>query len=313
MGRTFLVLSLANVSLREPARKEACLEVMDRIIEETIRLEASESMYHFLMPYARWRPWVLKPARSQFLDGEIALMLAARRMVADKPEYRDPLHERVDAMVARMEQSPVLCAESYPDECWMFCNVVALAAIRMTDRLDGTDHAAFINRWMATAKARLVHKETGLLVSCFDFRGGVGDGPEGSSIWTVAHFLQAIDPAFAADQYARARKELGDSLLGFGYAREWPDSWVGRMDIDSGPIVPILDISAGSSGQAILGAATFGDREFFARLTASLNFGGFPKTDRGALRYCASNQVGDSVILYAATQGPLWERVRGEM
>ena len=26
--------------------------------------------------------------------------------------------------------SPVLCVESYPDECWLFCNTIALAAIR---------------------------------------------------------------------------------------------------------------------------------------------------------------------------------------
>ena len=38
----------------------------------------------------------------------------------------------------------------------------------------------------------------------------------------TAHCLQLIDEEFAADQYRRARKELGRELLGFGYAREWP-------------------------------------------------------------------------------------------
>ena len=134
----FLVWALANRSLRHPEQKAACLEVMDRIIDETLKTEQERGMYHFLMPYARDRPFVMQPPRSLFLDGEMALMLAARRLVAEKEAYREPLRRRVDEMVRRMEAGPVLCAESYPDECWMFCNSVALAAIRMSDRLDGT-------------------------------------------------------------------------------------------------------------------------------------------------------------------------------
>ena len=187
MGRSFLVWALANRSLRHPEQKTACLEVMDRIIEETLKTEQERGMFHFLMPYARNRPFVMQPPRSLFLDGEIAMMLASRRLVATKESYREPLRQRVEEMVRRMEAGPVLCAESCPDECWMFCNS-------------------------------------------------------------------------AADQYRRARKELGRELLGFGYAREWPVSWVGQEDVDSGPVVPVLGVSAGSSGLAFLGARAFDDR-----------------------------------------------------
>ena len=88
------------------------------------------------------------------------------------------------------------------------------------------------------------------------------DGPEGSTIWMVAHCLQLLDEDFARDQYQRARKELGEITLGFGYAHEWPKSWHGPADIDSGPIIPVLDISAGSSGMAFIGATAFGDDTF---------------------------------------------------
>jgi hypothetical protein len=30
----------------------------------------------------------------------------------------------------------------------------------------------------------------------------------------------------------------------------------------------------------------------------------------GRLKYCASNQVGDAALLYAATLGPLWQKVK---
>jgi len=52
MGRCFLVWSLANMALRDPACKATALQVMDQIIEETLRLEREQGVYHFLMPYA---------------------------------------------------------------------------------------------------------------------------------------------------------------------------------------------------------------------------------------------------------------------
>jgi len=88
MGRCYLVWALANVGLRDPASKPACLQTMDRIIAETQRLEQEQGIYFFLMPYAKARPYVARPARSLFLDGEIALMLASRRVLEEKPEYK---------------------------------------------------------------------------------------------------------------------------------------------------------------------------------------------------------------------------------
>ena len=107
MGRSFLVWALANRSLRHPEQKAACLEVMDRIIEETLKTEQERGMFHFLMPYAHNRPFVMQPPRSLFLDGEIAMMLASRRLVAEKEAYRSSFAERLAEMVRRMEAGPV--------------------------------------------------------------------------------------------------------------------------------------------------------------------------------------------------------------
>ena len=125
----------------------------------------------------------------------------------------------------------------------------------------------------------------------------------------VSHCLQIVDRAFAEDQYRRAKAELARDVLGFGYATEWPRTWVGPTDVDSGPIIPFLQISAGSSGLALVGASAFGDRQYMAGLLTSLNLGGFPAERQGRLRYLASNQVGDAVMLYALVQGPLWAEV----
>ena len=310
MGRSYLVWSLANMALRDPASKPLYLRTMDQIIDETLRLEKREGMYFFLMSYAKDSRYVMQPAHSLFLDGEIALMLASRRVVEEKPEYKPLLTERVNAMVERFQKCPRLILESYPDQCWMFDHCVALDAIKMADYLDGTDHSALIRDWLAMAKRRLEDPKTGLLFSSFTTTGAPLDGPEGSTIWMVAHSLQLLDPDLARDQYRRARKELGAITLGFGYAHEWPKSWPGTPDVDSGPIIPLFDISAGSSGMAFIGASSFGDDQFLRSLATTLDFAGFPSRTGGRLKYCASNQVGDAALLYATTLGPLWQKVQ---
>jgi len=310
MGRSYLVWSLANMALRDPASKPLYLRTMDQIIDETLRLEKQEGMYFFLMPYAKDGSYVMQPPHSLFLDGEIALMLASRRVVDEKPEYKPLLTERVNAIVARFQKNPRMLLESYPDECWMFDHCVALDAIKTADYLDGTDHSELIRDWIAMAKQKLVDPKSGLLISSFTTHGAPLAGPEGSSIWMVAHSLQLLDEDFARDQYQRARKELGAVTLGFGYAHEWPESWKGEANIDSGPIIPVFDISAGSSGMAFIGASSFGDDKFLTSLAATLDFAGFPSRTGGRLKYCASNQVGDAALLYATALGPLWQKVR---
>jgi hypothetical protein len=303
MRRTYVVLALANDALERPAKRDERLAAIDRIIDATTSFDAR----HFSMPYFDRARFVDPEGGSLFVDGEVLMMMTARDLVV--PRYSAPARERGARIAGAMRRSPSLSAESYPDECWTFCNTTALAALAMLDRSTGTDdHAALRAAWVAHAKEHLVDPRTGILVSSYTRDGRTLDGPEGSSIWMVAHNLLVVDEAFARDQYARARRELGASLFGFAWAREWPRGAVARPDVDSGPIVPLLDASAGSSGLALLGARAFGDASFERGLFASLELAGFPEDGR----YRASNDVGDAVVLYTLSFGPLWARVRAE-
>jgi hypothetical protein len=309
MGRTFTAWSLANLALRDPEHQTSYLAALDRILDETRRLENEHGFRYFLLDYGKTRRFRVAPERSLFVDGEIALMMGLRRLVAEDGDPNE-LTALADVIADRMSQGPVMSAESYPDECWTFCNAVALSALAVADVVDGTDHGDLERRWIEVAKKKLVDKGTGLLVSRYSYDGDVMEGPEGSSLWMVAHALAVVDEPFAADQYARAKKELARSTLGFGYAVEWPDSARGHADIDSGPIVPFFEASAGSSGLALVGAKTFGDEAYFGQLMTTLDFAAFPITKGSALRYAASNPTGDAVLLYATVLGPAWDRVR---
>jgi hypothetical protein len=238
------------------------------------------------------------------------MMIAARNLVEPRPDS-----ERVTADAAAraarielaMRASPSLSGESYPDECWTFCNTTALAGLVMLDATNRAHaHRALARDWVAHARAHLVDPATGLLVSSYTYDGRTLDGPEGSSLWMSATNLLLVDETFARDQYTRARRELGAELLGFGWAREWPLGTPPRSDVDSGPIVPLLHASPGSSGLALLGASAFGDTNYLRALLASLELAGFRDEETG--RYRASNEVGDAVVAYALAFGPLFRR-----
>lgn len=310
MARTFCVLALTNMSLSEPNRQDRYLDVVDQIIEQTMEIEKEKGIYYFLMGYAKNNSFTNQPARSLFIDGEIALMLAVRQMVEVREDYKPLLAERVDIIIDYMRKSEVLSAESYPNECWTFCNSVALAAITISDILDGRDHSDFCRQWIDTAKKKLVDSQTGILFSSYSLDGRPIDGPEGSTIWMAGHCLQIVDEEFAQDQYNLAVKELARDILGFGFAREWPASWKGPLDIDSGPVVPVVRASPSSSGLAFVAAGSFDDEEFLKGLFASLRLGGFEKKQNGTIGFYACNQVGEAVLLYSMALGPMWQKVK---
>ena len=73
--------------------------------------------------------------------------------------------------------------------------------------------------------------------------------------------------------------------------------------------MPLLDANASASAMAILGAATFGDDDALRPLLRSLELAASPIDGEDGRRYGASNSLGDAVLLYALTQGPLWRAV----
>jgi hypothetical protein len=283
MARMFTVLAVGN----QRWKNKEYFPTADEIIDRTIADVEAHGVRHFLLPYGR------DATRSLFVDGEIAMMLAARRRDA---------RPWVDRALAQIEEGPAMLGESYPDEAWMFCNAVALAAIKQHDINQGEPdrHAALFARWIANARARFIDRETGLLASKIGYHGDVREGPEGSTIWLVAAMLRKIDEPFAREQYERAKAELRGGFLGFGWAREWPASAPGRDDIDSGPTIPLVGANAGSSGLALVAAHEFEDDAFARELARSLDFAGFSEQDAyGGTRYAAGNSLADSVILYA--------------
>ena len=310
MARTFLVLALADRALAEPTSAERHAATIDAILTDTLAQDAAHGPHHWLLPYADTRPW-RGDGRSLFVDGEVLVMLGARRLIADdRADWRDEMDRRAGWVEGSLGAAgPRFLAESYPNEGWTFCHTMALVGLRMHEVLDGADHRATRDAWLAEARATLIDPETGMLVSEFDLTGRVGDGPEGSSIWLAATALQVLDPDLARDQYTRAKDHLGRDLFGLGYAREWPQGETTGVDVDSGPIVPVLEASASSSGLALVAATAFGDDRWRGQLVTALGAAEAVLALDPELARVADNPVGRSVLLWGLGFGPVWSRL----
>jgi hypothetical protein len=316
---TFFAMALANLALTAPPAERASYRAaVDAVLDEM----RARPPAHYHLAYFHGGPFRDPEARSLFLEGEILLVLAARLAVWPEHTKNAELTMRAERVVQSMGRGPTVMAESYPDECWMFDNTLALAALAVTRHVLGYPVAGaeeLTRRWLASAP-RLVDPHTGLLVSSSTWDGKTLDGPEGSSAFAVAHFLQLVDEPLARDQYERAKRHLVVRPLGFAFAREWPDArlWgndplpprAEKPDVDSGPVIPLVRAGAGASGMAILGASAFGDQPLVTELATSLELAAFPERAGGGLKYLASNGLGDAVLLYALAQGPLFRLIR---
>lgn len=309
MTRTFSVLALVDMALSDPTHKERHLAAVDAIIADTLRLEADLGSLYYLLPYATGRDWRDPSGRSLFVDGEISMMLSARRFLEEDPALAAERRTWIERIEGSLSRSPSHSGESHPDEVWLFCNTIALASLRIVDHLEGTDHSALAADFSTWVRSVGTEHRTGLLISEWSWEGTWQDGPEGSSIWLASHMLQLVDEDLAEDQYRRARKELGRILLGMGYSREWPRGLESVEDVDAGELVPVLNAGTGASGLALVGARAHGDRRYHRCLRRSLRLVAKPTWEEDRLHYARSNTVGDAAMWYGMVQGPLFAAV----
>jgi hypothetical protein len=305
ISRTFLGYSLANVAIQYPAERARAMQCLDRIIDDTAKVPWMD----FLLDYGHGEPFLRNPPSSVMVDGEVSLLIGLRRLVEDPPDYPyRTLHTQlVERCIASMKDGPVLCGECYPDECWLWCNPLALASARVMDVLEGTDHSAFFREWEKVCREKIVDRKTGLIPSAIRLDGGVIHPPEGSTIWIGAYCLIPVCPGFAREQYDLMRRKMSGRLFFLAYGREWPKGEQGSWDIDSG-FTP-FGMGPASTGFALVASKEFNDRDFFGRLLTFLNIVGVPSCTGGRMRYLSSNHVGDTTFLLAKTTGAAWAEV----
>lgn len=146
--------------------------------------------------------------------------------------------------------------ETYPRERYPVDNAAAIAALSLHDRVTGEDHGASL-RPATAAVARAVHAPTGLLHQAVASDFSPLAPPRGSGTFLSAWFLHRADPSVGRGLYESGRDTLGMDVFGVYGMREFLPGVDAEGDVDSGPL--ILGISVSATGFALGGAVAYGD------------------------------------------------------
>lgn len=197
--------------------------------------------------------------------------------------------------------------EAYRGQAWPVDSTVAIASLRLHDKLFGAKYTMVIDRWLAQAEARL-DPATGLLphqVSPTD--GSMLTGARATSQTAIHRFLPEIDPAFARSQYALFRDQFLAYPGGFGPAvREYPKGVDGSGDVDSGPLVAGISLSA--TVVAVGAARMNGDRALAAAIGSEGELIGLPVDLPWSKRYAFGLlPIGDAFVVWSSTARLLTE------
>jgi len=233
-----------------------------------------------------------------------ALALGMARLL--DPAFPRPVARQHDALIAAYERrllaSPTGLIETYPGEAYPTDTAAVAAAIAVHGRATGADHARVLARWEALVEARQIDRASGLVFQRMGaLDGRPHDAPRGSGTALAAYFAGFADRAVARD-LADGLWRHESSFWGFGAIREYGEGYSGAGDVDSGPV--LLGVSVSATGFALAPARASGQRAVFARLYRTTDLFGAPVASGGRLRFLPGGPIGNALLLAMLTSGP---------
>jgi len=233
-----------------------------------------------------------------------ALALGMARIV--DPAFPLELARQHDALIAAYERrllaSETGLIETYPGEAYPTDVAAVAGAIAIHGRATHASHSAVLRHWAERVRARQIDPASGLVIQRMDARTGAPhDAPRGSGTGLAAYFA-----GFADREVARA---LADGVLrqaatrfGFGAIREYAPGHAGRGDVDSGPV--LLGVSVSATGFALAPMRAFGNLDAFRALYRTVDLFGLPMRDGDRRRFAIGGPIGNALLLALLTSGP---------
>ena len=228
--------------------------------------------------------------------------LGLTRAAATSPAAEDNYSVMMSRLRSRLRVARGRWLETYPGEVYPVDVASAVGAAAIDARLRGRDPLSDPDIAAALERVRgATDPATGLLYQAIDPETGEPrDGPRGSGTLLAAYFILPADPDLSRAWFEAGRRELADSVLGFGVMRERPRSAPGHGDIDSGPIVFGYGVSA--TGFAIAPARAFGDEGVYTTATATAALFGAPTAGPGGERsHVTGGPLGDAILCAMGT------------
>lgn len=232
-----------------------------------------------------------------------ALALGMARLV--DPAFPPDLAVQHDALIASYERrllaAPTGLLDTFPGEAYPTDVAAVAAAIAVHGRATGIDHKAVLTHWAQQVRAAQIDRDTGLVLQRMGVDGQAHDAPRASGTGLAAYFAGFADRALAAE-LANGLFRQERNILGFSAIHEYGSGYHGEGDMDSGPL--ILGISVSATGFALAPARAFGNRDMFTRLFRTANLVGLPLRSGPRLRFATGGVIGNALLLAFLTSGP---------
>ena len=225
------------------------------------------------------------------------LLLINAIVVAGQTSLVDEQISEARAILHAVDASSTGWIEGYPGAYWPCDTVAGLAAA--AEALPD-EAAPVVRRWLDLTTPT---DPSGLLPHRVDANGKVLEGPHGSSQTLIQTFMPSLWAVVGQDDPGRWTDFTDTFLareLGVVAFREWPVDMKGAGNVDSGPLIMGLSLSASAVGLAA--ARANGDMRLAATLDREVEWLGLGLTAHGQRSYAGSFlPVGEAFIFWAKT------------
>ncbi len=232
-----------------------------------------------------------------------ALALGMARWI--DPAFPADLAVQHDALITALERrllaSPTGLLDTFPGRAYPTDVAAVAAAIAVHGRVTGVDHTAVIAHWVRQVRAVQIDRDTGLVIQRMGTDGRPQDAPRASGTGLAAYFAGFADRSLA-EELAAGLFGQERTVLGFSAIDEYGDGYSGLGDMDSGPL--ILGISVSATGFALAPARAFGHRDTFTRLFRTADLFGLSLHSGTRTRFATGGVIGNALMLAFLSSGP---------
>jgi len=218
------------------------------------------------------------------------------------PDVQAGYDALVDAYARKVAVSPTGLIETYPGEAYPTDVAAVAGAIAVHDRVTGTDHRAALTAWAAGLRAHQLDPASGLVLQRLSPRTGEPhDAPRASGTGLAAYFAGFADRSVAV-QLTDAIVAQERTFAGFGGIHEYGPGHDGWGDVDSGPV--LLGVSVSATGFALAPLRVYGHPEAFERIYRTTDLFGLPVREGDRLRFRTGGPIGNALLFALLTSGP---------
>jgi len=300
---TMASMGLGQVILAHPDRRDAYLPAMEQCAEQ---LTAPATNAFGTEAWGHSGLDGLPGGEGHAYLGYTNLAFGMLRLIAPDTRFA-AVHDRLtEGLARRLAAAPHGLFETYPGEAYPADIAMVAGSIALHDCATGAPERPWLAAWRI-AFLQWLDPASGLAYqSGVAARGSAGGaGPPRASGTALAAFALSFADRDLSRRLFQALRNGQSSLLGFGAVREYAVGHDGAGDIDSGPVV--LGVSVSATGFTLSSAKLHDDQPFFTSLYRTADLFGVPVDRPSGRRFVSGGPLGNSILLAMTTATWAWQ------